>query len=285
MSYSARITTFSKQAIVFLVDQSGSMSEPISWHDGRSTKSAAVADVLNSTIGEIVARCNNYGEYKPYFDIAVLGYSGAGVRSLISEDKAFVSPAELAFSWIRKDETSSVRVLPNGKTIATCSNKKIWVESKADGCTPMVGAFRRAYEILSGWIGARDSQQCIPPMVINITDGQATDGNHDKLVEVSLLLRSLATEEGGVVVMNVHISNLTTQSSVFPSVDNCPETGENDTRTLFEMSSDMPEFFEREIAEISNVDNSPYKAFAYNASIADLVRMINIGSSTTSLII
>jgi len=285
MSYSARITTFSRQAIVFLIDQSGSMSEPISWRDGHSTKAAAVADVLNSSVGEIVARCNNYGEYKPYFDIAVLGYSGAGVRSLISVEKAFVSPADLAFSWIRKDEVSTIRVLPNGKKISTCSNKKIWVEPKADGCTPMVGSFRRAYEILSGWISSEQSQNCFPPMVINITDGQATDGDHDKLIEASMLLRSLSTLDGNVVVMNVHISNLNPQSIIFPSASACPDTGENYTQTLFDMSSEMPQFFEREIAEISNAENPPYKAFAFNASIADLVRMINIGSSTTSLII
>lgn len=270
---------------MFLIDQSGSMYEPIMWGDVNSTKAVAVAEVLNTAIGEIVARCNNYGEYKHYFDIAVLGYSGAGVSSLISVDKAFVSPADLAFSWIRKDETSTVRILPDGKKISTCSNRKIWVEPKADGCTPMVGSFRRAYEMLSGWISAKDSQECFPPMVINITDGQATDGDHEKLVEASLLLRSLSTLDGNVVVMNVHISNLSKQRDIFPSTNACPDTGEKDTRTLFDMSSDMPTFFEREIVEISNAANPPYKAFAYNASIADLVRMINIGSSTTSLII
>ena len=84
--------------------------------------------------------------------------------------------------------------------------------------------------------------------------------------------------------MNVHISNLTVESDIFPSIESCPNTGENKTKTLFEMSSQMPEFFEREISEISQAVKPPYKAFAYNASIEDLVRMINIGSSTTMLI-
>ena len=285
MAHSAKITTFNKQAIVFLVDQSGSMSESIAWRGGQFTKADAVADVLNSSIGEIIARCNNYGDYKHYFDIAVLGYSGAGVRSLISVDKAFLSPADLAFSWIRKDEVSTVRVLPNKKKIATCSHKKIWVEPKADGSTPMVGAFRRTYEILAGWVNSQKSKECFPPMVINITDGQATDGDHDKLIDEAMLLKSLSTLDGNVVLMNVHISSTTKQSFLFPSVDNCPNTGDADTCTLFEISSEMPEFFEQEIAGISSDENLPYKAFAYNASIADLVRMINIGSSTTGLII
>ena len=284
MSYNARITTFNRQAIVFLIDQSGSMSEPVSWREGRSTKAAAVADVLNSTIGEIVARCNDYGEYKPYFDIAVLGYSGSGVASLISNDQAFASSSELAFSWIRTDETATVRVLPNGKKISTSSSNKIWIEPKADGCTPMVGAFMRAYEILSGWVSADKANDCFPPMVINITDGQATDGSHAKLVEVANKLKFLSTADGNVVVMNVHISNLTQHNEFSPSALKCPETGEKYTHTLFEMSSAMPSFFEREIADLTENKKPPYRAFAYNASIDDLVRMINIGSSTKSLI-
>ena len=51
----------------------------------------------------------------------------------------------------------------------------VWFDPVANGATPMCAALDRAQQILSGWIGQHAASY--PPIVINITDGEATDGD------------------------------------------------------------------------------------------------------------
>jgi Mg-chelatase subunit ChlD len=51
----------------------------------------------------------------------------------------------------------------------------IWFDPVANGGTPMCAALGRATTILQGWLAQHPD--CFPPIVINITDGEATDGD------------------------------------------------------------------------------------------------------------
>lgn len=285
MSYSARISQLNRQTIIFLIDQSGSMNEPIAWGGNETTKAEAVADVVNGALSELLARCNNYGNFKSYFNIAVIGYSGIGVRSLLGDGRRnFHLPSELAYGWKRNEETVNVRNLPNGKQCATKVSKKIWIEPLAEGRTPMVGTLNYVHDLLLVNLSQDENKNSFPPLVINITDGEVNDGDIKQMIECGKRIKSLSTNDGNVLFMNVHIANRDCESLIFPSNDlQCPVEC-NFGKSLFEMSSVMPEFFEREIEQIVKAAK-PYKAFAYNASISDLVRMVNIGSSSTSLIL
>jgi hypothetical protein len=76
MTYSAEISRDNPTAIVFLIDQSGSMDEKMV--TGKS-KADFVADVLNKTIYTLVTNCTKSDGVRNYFDIGVIGYGGLGV--------------------------------------------------------------------------------------------------------------------------------------------------------------------------------------------------------------
>ena len=61
MSYLARITQNTPTAILLLVDQSGSMSEPTRWNGQSVTKAQAVAATINTLLSELVARSRRDG--------------------------------------------------------------------------------------------------------------------------------------------------------------------------------------------------------------------------------
>lgn len=281
----APISQLHRQVIIFLIDQSGSMNEQVLWCGVESSKAQAVCDVVNGALSELIARCNNYGQYKSYFDIAVFGYSGMGVKALLGEGRQnFYTPGDLAQSFKHTMEVVNVRTLPNGSTISTKNQKKIWIEPLAEGRTPMLGMFNHIYDTLLVALSNAKNRESFPPIVINITDGEINDGHNDQILEAAKRLRSLKTDDGNVILMNVHIANRECDGFIFSSSGcDCPVEC-NFGKILFEMSSEMPEFFEREIEQVVE-SKSPYRAFAYNASISDLVRMVNIGSSSTSLIL
>lgn len=79
MSYSAEISRDNPTCILFIIDQSGSMSDVMP--SGRS-KADFVADVLNKTIYTLVTNCTKADGVRSYFDIGVIGYGGQGLVRL-----------------------------------------------------------------------------------------------------------------------------------------------------------------------------------------------------------
>lgn len=78
MAYEAQISRTNPAAFLFVVDQSGSMSDKMS--SGRS-KAEFVADALNRTLMNLITRCTKSEGVRDYFEIGVLGYGGQGVSN------------------------------------------------------------------------------------------------------------------------------------------------------------------------------------------------------------
>ena len=76
MSYTAAIQRSDPTAFVFMIDQSGSMSDTLP--DG-NTKAKFVSDVLNRTLSNLIVRSTKSDGVRDYFDIGVIGYGGDGV--------------------------------------------------------------------------------------------------------------------------------------------------------------------------------------------------------------
>src|SRR5690242_8184353 len=76
MSYIAEISRSNPTAFLFLVDQSGSMSDPMT---PSASKAQFVADVLNRTLTTLITRCTKSEGTRNYFEIGVLGYSAIDV--------------------------------------------------------------------------------------------------------------------------------------------------------------------------------------------------------------
>jgi hypothetical protein len=97
MSYSAEINRSNPGCFLFLIDQSGSMSDP--WGKESSKKIAeGVADIINKLLQNLIIKCAKSEGVRDYFHIGVIGY-GESVESAFSgplAGKDLVSISEVA---------------------------------------------------------------------------------------------------------------------------------------------------------------------------------------------
>lgn len=284
--YSARITRKTPSAFVFLLDLSGSMEEKVDFNGFPATKASAVASLINNTLAELVHHCRREEGYRDYLDIAVIGYGGERVRSLLPEGTShpvFRKPDELAYAPVERVKTFRERTLPDGTAVLTATEQKAWVVPHALGKTPMFGAFEQAYKLLAEWTRRRAGERCFPPVVINISDGEATDATADELLAIAEKVRGLHTADGNVLILNTYIgSERDREAILFPSAaSELPDSPY--ARLLFGMSSPMPEIYRSRIAAITGRPAPEgCRGMSYNASMSDLVGMLNIGSVSVS---
>jgi hypothetical protein len=152
----------------------------------------------------------------------------------------------------------------------------IWFEPQAKGFTPMGQALSLAHKILSAWVNSH--QNSYPPIVINITDGEATDTGPVPQAEA---LCSLATFDGNVLLFNCHISNRPVAPIIFPDGDG--ELPDDLARTLFSVSSPLPVSL-RDMARNENVViGDTARGFAFNADLVELIRFLDIGTRSSNL--
>src|SRR5437588_11030241 len=97
----------------------------------------------------------------------------------------------------------------------------------------MCQAFRKARDWVEEWLALHSSS--FPPIVINITDGEATDG--DPTLD-SEALRSLSTSDGNVLLFNSHVSSRGDSPIDFPDTD--VALPDQYAQLLFGMSSVLP---------------------------------------------
>src|SRR5262249_27214993 len=115
-----------------------------------------------------------------------------------------------------------------------------------------------------------------PPIVINITDGQATDVTDAALIERARCLTNLFTNDGNVLLFNCHISETAGRPILFPAVEN--ELPDAYSRLLFQMSSVMPRPMQvaAEAAEGA-------RGFVFNADLPGLIQFLDIGTRPGNL--
>lgn len=279
MNYSAKISTKNPMAIAIMVDQSGSMSELMSWNGVQLAKSATVGEHINNILAEFVARSRSESGYRHYYDIMVIGYSGDGVHSLLADGSDyFLTPEQLMGSVKRTQNVQRQRTLPDGRIVMTNVAQRVWVDVAAQGRTPMREAFVKVTQELKGWCAKHPDS--FPPLIVNITDGEATDASAEQLIHSVSQLKSLSTNDGGALVMNIHVSSSSDSPVLFPtSKEELPD--DRHAHLLHDMSSLLPAPFCREIAAYHDHEKPlNYCGMAFNASMADLVRFLNIGSTT-----
>lgn len=286
--YSARITRKNPSAFIFMLDLSGSMEDKITFQGGTKTKAEAVSLIINNIISELINHCKRENGYRDYLDIAVIGYGGEKVRSLLPEGGThpiFRKPGELAYAKVDTVKTFRERHLPDGKTLITKIETKEWVKPCSLGKTPMFAAFRMVYTLIEEWTRKYATERCFPPVIINITDGEATDAEDYELQGICEKIRDHSTLDGNVLLMNIYISSDSNASGIlFPSSEEqLPDR--RYARLLFNMSSPMPAIYHEEIAEITgNTDVQGCRGMSYNCSMTDLVGMLNIGSISVTLL-
>ena len=279
MNYTQSITRRHRTAFVLAIDQSGSMVEELEFRGRRTSKAAAVAEVANSLLSELLLRATREGEVRDYYDIAVVGYSGEGVHSLLSADETFVPVSALRNAVRNTRRVSIERRLPDGQPAFNEVTVSEWIAPAASGQTPMYEALLYVHDLVEAWCRRPEHRESFPPLVFNITDGEATDCDDAELRAVAGQIKSLRTADGNVLLVNIHIAAGDTPHTVFfPSAEEASYPNRY-AEVLYDCSSPMPEVFNEAIREAKGPGAlPPFRGMSFNASAEELITMLNIGS-------
>lgn len=276
--YSQEITRRHRTAFIIALDQSTSMQEQVRFGRLTMSKAEAVAYTANSLITELIDRSRRTDGVRNYYDIAVIGYANDEIRSLLSTD-GFVSVKSLAEHIPQAVTLSFEETLPDKSTTTAKHRIHPWIEPRAEGNTPMYEALLRVREMAEEWCELEQNKESFPPIVFNITDGEASDCDDNELRYASEMLRRTGTEDGNTLLINIHLStDLSQPSMIFPMAEELTAANRY-ARILAECSSIMPDCFNSQIGELKGIAAAPpYYGMGYNASIIELLSIINIGS-------
>lgn len=274
--YSAEISRTVPTAFLFLVDQSGSMQDVMT--NGKS-KAQFVADVLNRTLATLITRCTKSEGTRDYFEVGVLGYSGSKVENGLSGALAasILHPISQLESNPLRVEDRVKRVDDGAGGLVDMGIKfPVWFEPNASGGTPMCEAIRTAAETLAAWCDAHPNSY--PPTVLHVTDGASSDGDPTQLAND---LQLIGTQDGGVLLFNLHVSTLGGDPVRFPSSD----AGLSDeyARLLFRMSSPLPPHLHRVAQEKGIPATMESRGFIYNGEISEIVDFFDIGTRAAQM--
>jgi hypothetical protein len=233
--YSARISRENPTCVLFVIDQSGSMSDR-----GQSgTKADDVAKVVNRTLHELINRAslgpNEDDLVWDYFDVGVIGYGAQGADNALSgplNDSLIQPISALYHNPLRIDDVKKRESDGAGGIIEISTKLPIWFEATADGGTPMCQALTLAATTLADWADTHPSS--FPPVVMHLTDGESTDGDPQPIAQQ---LQRLSTEDGEVILMNMFFPTQPVERIPFPASDSHLDSEFG--KVLFRMSSPL----------------------------------------------
>jgi hypothetical protein len=276
MTYEAQISRSSPTAFLFVVDQSGSMSDMMA---SSKSKAEFVADALNRALMNLVTRCTKAEGVRDYFDVGVIGYGGNGVGNGFSGALGvrILNPiSAIEQNPVRVEDRKKKMDDGAGGILETSIKFPVWFEPKASGGTPMREALTRAAEELVTWCDAHPDSY--PPTVLHVTDGESTDGDPE---EIATHLAQIRTNDGGSLMLNIHVSSLGVDPIRFPtSASNLPD---DYAKLLFRMSSQLPEHLIRFAQEKGNKVGIESRGFMFNAEAAEIVDFFDIGTRASQL--
>lgn len=279
-TYSAEIRRDQRTAFVFLVDQSGSMDGTMA--NGQS-KAQALADAVNKTLAELVAACTKSEGIQHYFDVALIGYGGSGGHQSESlwegelAGKNWQSITDIANNAIGQKEEEITKTI-RGKSVTQKETRPFWLKPKANSLTPMGAALEHATALLAEW--TQQNPNSFPPIVLNLSDGAQTDCDNDALLEKAKRLKSLHTKDGNVILACAHLSTGDHSPVAFPyEREQIPQ--DEYAQLMYSISSELPELFQRQVANLTGKDlpsDERFSAMIYNADSASLIKLLDIGT-------
>ncbi|MFB7904946.1 vWA domain-containing protein [Kitasatospora sp. NPDC056076] len=278
MSYTAEISRTNPTAIIFLVDQSASMSDPIGGEVPKS-KAEVVSDAINRLLTELSIKCAKEEGVRDYFHVAVIGYGHTSVGSAFNGDLAgrdLVPLSQVADNPFRV-ETRTKKV-PDGAggLVETETKFPVWMAPVANGGTPMSRALKYADQLVTRWI--EEHPGGFPPIVLNLSDGESTDGDP---TSTAIDIASQATADGAALLFNLHVSGAGGLPVTFPDTD--AALPDQHSRLLFTMSSVLPSHMRSYAASQGYQVSEATRGFVYNADITSVVQFLDIGTRATEL--
>lgn len=232
------------------------------------SKAEALAFAVNATIYRLVLQCMRGDEIYDYFFVGAVGYGGDSVRLALDGELAghdLVTLNQLAAS-------------PMGeKTGRHGEPEPYWYVPRSAGMTPMCAAIDQATDIIERWISFHPDS--LPPIVLNVTDGQASDG-HPR--SAAARLRKTATSQGPAMLFNLELSTGGADGVLYPSTDK----GLKDpyAKILFAASSPLPPFMVANGRSMGLDIADGARGFVHNADATTLVRFLTIGTRPGNLV-
>ncbi len=266
MPYTAEISADNPSCFLFLIDQSTSMAEEVSAGETTVAKANGVSDTMNRWLSELSIKCAKSEGVRDYYHVGVVGYGMKVAPCLAgsSDGNEMIPISVIADNPARIDERDNIRM-------------PVWFDAVADGGTPMCRATSQAEEIVQHWLN--DHPDCFPPIVIHVTDGEATDGDPQSRLDG---LTRLNSSDGDVLLFNIHLSaNPDAQPVCFPdSPDNLPDEY---SKMLWETSSPLSPTMRALAKEYGIKTTDDSRGFVLNADMVMLVQAIDIGTRPANL--
>ena len=283
MAYSMEISRQNKALFLFLLDQSFSMEDPMANSSNR--KGDDLVGAINAWLQNLSITCAKAEGFKDFFDISIIGY-GTDEHSNPIVESALVGPlagremvtiSEIAENPARIETVTAF--LPDdetGELLEMPQQMPIWIDPVCRGATPICTTLVKACEIVDNWIAEHPNS--FPPIVINITDGEASDGDPIPYAEA---LRERGTNDGNVLFFNCCLSSTAADPFLFRG--NGEVLPDDFAKSLFEMSSVLPESVIAK-ARAAGQDLEPNsRGMAYNADMVSLIKFLDVGTRAAVL--
>ncbi len=278
MAYQAEISRKNPGCFLFLVDQSESMEDPFGGGEAGRRKAEELATILNKLIHNLCIRCAKSDAIYDYFHVGVLGYSESSCKPALGGElsgRSLVPVSELASKPLRIEDRVKKSDDGAGGVVDQTVKFPVWFDPYSKGGTPMCAALKEATKIVQTW--CQEHPSGFPPIVINITDGEATDGDPSRAAEG---VRELETSDGSTLLFNIHLSSHRGKVE-FP--DSEQGLADDFARRLFRMSSALPPYLLREAQAEGYQVSEGTRGFVFNADLAAVIQFLDIGTRPANL--
>ncbi len=283
MPYTADISRLNPACFLFLIDQSGSMDQLLSGQPGQRKMDQA-ADAINRILDTVAQRCSQGLEVRDYFDIGILGYNTDGTGEPIvtsalsgtSPDQPFLSISQVVD--VAEVEERQVKESDGAGGLVELTRRiPIWLHPHAQYGTPMCRAFEVALRAVEQWV--TEHPESFPPIVINVSDGMASDGNPESNARK---IMDLETSDGSALLFNVHLSEVPALPVQYPDQAELLPQNDEYASTMFRMSSVLPESSRSQAQSLDLQVSENSRGYVFNADLTALVQFLDIGTRAAS---
>jgi hypothetical protein len=242
------------------------------------TKAEFLATAINKLIQNLSIKCSKEEGIRDFFHLGVIGYGqqvgpafagGLVGRDLVPISAVAATPARI--------EMRSKKVSDGaGGLVDTTVKFPVWFEPLANGGTPMCQALDEARRVVQGWLDLHPN--CFPPVVINITDGESTDG--DPTIPAARL-RDMLSSDGATLLFNLHVSSHKRKPIEFPGSET--DLPDQFAKLLFKMSSPLTTFMATCAMQEGYPITDGARGFMFNADMVAIIKFLDIGTRPSNL--
>jgi hypothetical protein len=250
------------------------MEDPFAGGENGKKKAEELATILNKLIHNLCIRCAKSDSIYDYFHVGVLGYSEDSCKPALGGElsgRSLVPISELANKPLRIEDRVKKSDDGAGGVVDQTVKFPVWFDPYWKGGTPMCAALKEATKLVQAW--AQDHPQGFPPIVINVTDGEATDGD---LVAEARKLTAVSGDDGSVLLFNIHLSSTAGPSIELPG--DAKKLPDQHAKALFEASSTLTPFMVSRATELGMPAAENSRGFIFNAQPLHVINFLDIGT-------